>query len=183
MSTEKRRHERLAFQGTIFIELLARGMGGNDGEVLVCKTINISHGGLRVGVKRELTVGAILQIGVDLSSAQDTLYLAGEVIWCRKDAIARNDRKQLFLAALPVVVALDAWRVLVGVGGKEAQKPANGFESLGFVLDHVVYGATPLVDLRAAEFLLGHALPGGALHDGRARDEQLGRVSRHDREV
>ena len=28
MSTEKRRHERLAFQGTIFIELLARGMGG-----------------------------------------------------------------------------------------------------------------------------------------------------------
>lgn len=83
MEFDKRRHERLSFQGTIFIELVAAGMGSDDGEVIMCKTIDISRSGLRVHVNRELVVGAILQIGVELVDAVDTLYLAGEVKWCR----------------------------------------------------------------------------------------------------
>jgi Tfp pilus assembly protein PilZ len=126
MSTEKRRHERLAFQGTIFIELLARGMGGHEGEVLVCKTIDISHAGLRVEVKRRLTVGAILQIGVDLSSAQDTLYLAGEVIWCQKDETLADN----WLVGFELMNAndsdIEAWRrALTEMGSTESSSSNN----------------------------------------------------------
>jgi len=82
MTVEKRRHQRLDFAGTIFIELVAPGMGSHDGEVVKCATIDISRSGLRVRLDRELTVGAILQVGVDLDDKEDTLYLAGEVKWC-----------------------------------------------------------------------------------------------------
>jgi Tfp pilus assembly protein PilZ len=125
MSTEKRRHQRLAFQGTIFIELLARGMSGNDGEVLVCKTIDISHSGLRVALKRELTVGAILQIGVDLSSSEETLYLAGEVIWCHKDETQADD----WLVGFELMNANDsdiaAWRQALADLGSTAHTPSS----------------------------------------------------------
>jgi Tfp pilus assembly protein PilZ len=50
--------------------------------------VNVSRGGLQVTLAEELTVGSILQIGVDLPGAATTLYLAGEVRWClpSKDA-------------------------------------------------------------------------------------------------
>jgi hypothetical protein len=110
MSIEKRRHERLSFQGTIFIELISPGMSGHDGEVVICKTIDISQSGLRVGVDRELTVGAILQIGVDLLDAEDTLYLAGEVRWCGPD----DDAEDRWLVGFELMNAndsdIEAWR-------------------------------------------------------------------------
>ncbi len=85
MAEEKRRHQRLSFEGTIFIELASPGLGrDHQGEVVICKTIDISRYGLKVGVNRKLTVGAILQVGVELSGEDSTLYLAGEVKWCEQ---------------------------------------------------------------------------------------------------
>jgi hypothetical protein len=84
MSQEKRLHLRLPLESTLFIELLAPRAGSSEsGEIAMCKTLDISRGGLWVELERELTVGAILQIGVQLPGACDTLYLAGEVRWCR----------------------------------------------------------------------------------------------------
>jgi len=72
--------------GTIFIELLSSGIEENQpSEVALCKTIDISPTGLLVWVNRELTVGAILQIGVEPSSGDNTLYLTGEVRRCQRD--------------------------------------------------------------------------------------------------
>ena len=85
MSQDVRKHERLSFQGRIFIELLAPGMNAIEGEVVSCKAIDISRSGFRVSLNRELTVGAILQIGAEVPQREDTLYLAGEVKWCRQD--------------------------------------------------------------------------------------------------
>ena len=34
MPPDNRRHERLTFQGTIFIEKVARGLGSHEGEVV-----------------------------------------------------------------------------------------------------------------------------------------------------
>jgi hypothetical protein len=71
---------------TIFIELVSSGIEENQpSEVVLCKTIDISRTGLLVWVNRELTVGAILQIGVELSSGGSTLYLTGEVRRCQHD--------------------------------------------------------------------------------------------------
>ena len=74
MTSESRRHNRLSFEGTIFIELMSSGMDDNQpSEVVLCKTIDISRNGILVWVNRELPVGAILQIGVELSHEHHTL--------------------------------------------------------------------------------------------------------------
>ena len=84
MSEEKRRHLRLPIESRVFIELVSPDLEGEDpGEIAECRTLDVSRGGLRVSLDRELVVGAILQIGVELPDADETLYLAGEVRWCR----------------------------------------------------------------------------------------------------
>lgn len=86
MPEEKRQHLRLPVQSTVFIELVSRQVGTDEsGKVAQCKTLDVSRGGLRVSLEYELVVGAILQIGVELPDSDDTLYLAGEVRWCRQD--------------------------------------------------------------------------------------------------
>ena len=71
-------------RSTIFIELVSPDPDDPDsGEIASCQTLDVSRGGLQVALERELTVGAILQIGVDLPDRKETLYLAGEVRWCR----------------------------------------------------------------------------------------------------
>ena len=85
MTEDKRKHERIPSSETIFIELVSSSVDGHGGEVIRCKTSNISSNGLRAQVTKELIIGAILQVGIDLREAQDTLYLAAEVIWCKPD--------------------------------------------------------------------------------------------------
>lgn len=83
MPEEQRRHLRLPVENRVFIELVSPGVGNaTAGKVAVCKTLDVSRGGLRVSLEHELVVGAILQIGVELPQMDDTLYLAGEVRWC-----------------------------------------------------------------------------------------------------
>ena len=83
MQEQRRRHLRLPLESTTFIELLSSRLGAaGSGRMITCKTMNVSRGGLQVILAEELTVGAILQIGVELPGAEDTLYLAGEVRWC-----------------------------------------------------------------------------------------------------
>ncbi len=114
MREEKRKHQRLSFEGTIFLELVAPGMAeDHSGEVVLCKTIDISRSGVRVGVDRELTVGAILQIGVELSQEENTLYLAGEVKWCRQS----GDEATVWLVGFELLNAsnsdIETWRALL----------------------------------------------------------------------
>ncbi len=86
MAEEQRQHLRLPVESTVFIELVSPGVGSADsGKVAICKTLDVSRGGLRVSLEHELVVGAILLIGVDLPDAPDTLCLAGEVRWCLQD--------------------------------------------------------------------------------------------------
>lgn len=83
MEGEQRKYVRLNLESTVFIELMAAAVAGEeDAQVARCKTLDISRGGLRVQLNHSLTIGAIHQIGVELSRDERTLYLAGEVKWC-----------------------------------------------------------------------------------------------------
>jgi hypothetical protein len=84
MSSDKRKHQRLSQEETIFVELASAGLGKDDSRIALCKSVNISHNGLRVRIDHDLIVGAILQFGVELTPAEDTLYLAAQVIWCER---------------------------------------------------------------------------------------------------
>lgn len=82
--SENRKHLRLPVASTTFVELESPALKENSpGTVIKCKTLNVSRGGLLVILDREVPVGSILQIGVDLSEDDEqTLYLAAEVRWC-----------------------------------------------------------------------------------------------------
>ena len=83
MSDQKRKYLRLPLETRTFIELVSPTADDSDPGVLVtCETLNVSRDGLQVLLAREVTVGAILQIGVDLPDSRETLYLAGEIRWC-----------------------------------------------------------------------------------------------------
>ncbi len=83
MTDQKRTHLRLPIESTTRIELLTSRPGQDkSARMIECKSLNVSRGGLQVILEEELTVGAILQIGVELPGAKDTLHLAAEVRWC-----------------------------------------------------------------------------------------------------
>lgn len=82
---ENRKHLRLPVTSTTFVELESPALQENcRGTVIKCETLNVSRGGLLVVLDREVPVGAILQIGVDLANEEKTLHLAAEVRWCTR---------------------------------------------------------------------------------------------------
>lgn len=85
--SDKRKHLRLPVESRTFIELVAPHVGETgSGKLVACSTLDISRGGLQVTLPEEVTVGAILQIGIELPGEEHPLYLAGEVRWCQRNS-------------------------------------------------------------------------------------------------
>lgn len=83
---EQRKHLRLPVESRTFIELVSPNLGETEsGKLVACHTLNISRGGLQVALPEPVTVGAILQIGIELPGEESPLYLAGEVRWCLRN--------------------------------------------------------------------------------------------------
>ncbi len=86
MAQIPRKHLRLPIKVRVFIEVMsACATGAQSAEIEICKTQDVSLSGMRVGLKNEAIVDAILHIGVDAINAEgasDTFYLAAEVRWC-----------------------------------------------------------------------------------------------------
>lgn len=116
--SDKRKHLRLPIDSTTFIELESPGIGDTSkGIVVACKTLNVSRGGLLVTLDQEIPIGAILQIGVDLPEAEDTLYMAGEVRWCTPAENAELDESGWYAGFQILNSAdsdIDRWVELVG---------------------------------------------------------------------
>jgi len=91
MVDEKRKNLRLPLQSRLFIELVGSDPGDTEpAEIVSCQTLDVSRGGVQVALDRALTAGAILQLGVDMPDSERTLYLAGEVRWCRRISNIRD---------------------------------------------------------------------------------------------
>ncbi|MFN2328011.1 MAG: PilZ domain-containing protein [Chromatocurvus sp.] len=77
-----RRFCRLPLESTVFIELESPPPGSiGPGKVVRCHTLEVSRWGLRVQIDQRVTVGAILQIGVDIPGNDEPFYLVGQVRW------------------------------------------------------------------------------------------------------
>ncbi|CAA0126331.1 Uncharacterised protein [Halioglobus japonicus] len=116
MSEQRRKHLRLPVTSTTFIELISARVGQSEsGKMITCSTLNVSRGGLQVILTEKLTVGAILQIGVDLPNAPRTLYLAGEVRWC----LPNDDEKNPWIAGFHILNAEDSdintWVAMISI--------------------------------------------------------------------
>ena len=110
MPDQRRKHLRLPIESNTFIELASSRMGQNDsGRVVACKSLNASREGLQVALEDEITVGAFLQIGIDLPDAENTLYLVGEVRWC----LPSKDEQGSWMAGFQLLEAdnsdIDRW--------------------------------------------------------------------------
>ncbi len=116
MTEQRRKHLRLPIASTTFIELLSPRLGqSKSGTMITCRTVDVSRGGLQVILSEEITVGAILHIGIDLPNAPDTLYLAGEVRWC----LPSNDAQQPWMAGFQILNAddsdIDTWVAMIAI--------------------------------------------------------------------
>lgn len=105
MTKEQRQHQRSSFDGKIFIERLSSDAEGRStADVIVCKTVDISRDGIRAGIDRELPMGAILQVGIELAGEDYTLYLVGEVRW----SIPSADDDEFWLVGFKLLDAHDS---------------------------------------------------------------------------
>ena len=114
MPDQRRKHLRLPIESNTFIELVSPRVGLNDpGRVIACKSLNASREGLQVALEEEITVGAFLQIGIDLPDADNTLYLVGEVRWC----LPNKDEQDSWMAGFRLLKAdnsdIDRWVALI----------------------------------------------------------------------
>lgn len=114
MSENHREHIRLNLDCTVFVEVNAGpALDGNPGEVALCKSLDVSYGGLKVSLARELKVGSILPVAVELPAVATTFHLVGEVKWCRPD----SDQASGWAAGIQLLNSddsdIDGWRDLL----------------------------------------------------------------------
>jgi hypothetical protein len=77
---------RLPMETRVFIELESPPPGSTGpGKIARCETLEVSRGGLRVRLGESLTVGAILQIGIELPGKDEPFYLVGQARWRKQD--------------------------------------------------------------------------------------------------
>ncbi|MFT7285932.1 MAG: hypothetical protein ACI87W_000035 [Halieaceae bacterium] len=87
MSGKSKRHFlRLPVESRVFIEIESPPPGSlGPGKVARCETLEVSQGGLRVRLGQSVTVGAILQVGVELPGKDEPFYLVSQVRWRMQD--------------------------------------------------------------------------------------------------
>ncbi len=107
MPEDMRQQIRYPVISTVFLELATPEFGSNKPATIArCKSVDVSRDGLRVNLEEELVVNAILQLAVELPATAGTLYLVGEVRWCRP--IPGTDRKPGWSAGLNLLNADDS---------------------------------------------------------------------------
>ena len=83
---DRRRFFRLPVESRVFIEIESAPPGSlGPGKIARCETLDVSNSGLRVRLDEAVTVGAILQIGVELPGKDEPFYLVGQVRWRMRD--------------------------------------------------------------------------------------------------
>ncbi|MFK7828215.1 MAG: PilZ domain-containing protein [Congregibacter sp.] len=88
MVRENRRFFRLPVETRVFVEIESPAPGSlGPGRVSRCETLEVSRGGLRARINEAVSVGAILQIGVELPGKDEPFYLVGQVRWRMQDEI------------------------------------------------------------------------------------------------
>ena len=112
-----RKHLRLPVESRVFVELdAAVGDVEAEGNVIICRTLDVSTRGLQVALEHELAEQAYLQIGVEPprgDSNADTFFLIAQVRWCRPG----EDDDQPWVAGLALMQAqgsdIDRWIQLI----------------------------------------------------------------------
>lgn len=120
-NTSKRRFFRLPVESRVFIEIEAPSPGSaGPGRVAHCETLEVSLGGIQARISDAVSVGAILQIGVELPGKDEPFYLVAQVRWCRED----GDKSETWTAGFEILNALgsdiEQWEAALQVMDEQA---------------------------------------------------------------
>ena len=123
----KRRFFRLPVESRVFIEIEAPPPGSpGPGKVAHCETLEVSLGGIQARISDAVSVGAILQIGVELPGKDAPFYLVAQVRWCMqgKDRQKHKDKPEIWLAGFEILNALgsdiEQWEAALQVMDEQA---------------------------------------------------------------
>ena len=124
-NTSKRRFFRLPVESRVFIEIEAPSPGSSGpGKVAHCETLEVSLGGLQARIRDAVSVGAILQIGVELPGKDEPVYLVAQVRWCRQDENKDQDNTAPWTAGFEILNALgsdiEQWEAALQVMDEQA---------------------------------------------------------------
>lgn len=124
-NTSKRRFFRLPVESRVFIEIEAPSPGSSGpGKVAHCETLEVSLGGLQARIRDAVSVGAILQIGVELPGKNEPFYLVAQVRWCRQDENKDQDNTAPWTAGFEILNALgsdiEQWEAALQVMDEQA---------------------------------------------------------------
>jgi len=112
MQESDRNYIRIKMDTRIFVEVIA-ATDTSEGLLLQCEVVDVSYGGFSVNIERDLTIGAILSVCIELPSVEEPFYMAAEVQWCRPN----EDGKTGWLAGFKLIKSRDTdiecWRQLL----------------------------------------------------------------------
>ena len=91
MMKDRRRHVRQRRDERVVLEFVSSTHDRLPaGTVVRCSTKDVSPQGVRIQLDRQLPEGFLLKLCVEIPDHRATLFLAGEVKWCRAVAEAKR---------------------------------------------------------------------------------------------
>ena len=85
MFIQPRKHRRIPFEDSTIVKMMETTNAAEmeDGESILCSTVDLSAGGVRLRVSRELPLGSRMEVWVKSKEQEGTLRIVGNVVWCR----------------------------------------------------------------------------------------------------
>ena len=122
---DRRKHPRYPYNDTVFVKLCSvSGMDDLEGQGLLCKSSDVSEGGISFRVDREIPLETDIELRIELKSPPTTFIHQGRVRWVREvDPINGFQVGVEFTSTAPQV--LEIWRTLVEQMKAEAAKLGN----------------------------------------------------------
>ncbi len=110
---DRRKHPRYPYNESIFVKLCTVvGMEDLEGQGLVCKTSDISEGGISFKIDQEIPIETVIEMRIEMKSPPTTFIHQGKVRWVREvDPIHGFQIGVEFTSTAPQV--LEIWRKLV----------------------------------------------------------------------
>jgi len=78
--SDDRRSPRFDIDATIFVEAGERVSPADTGEIVICKSMDLSESGVKVVLDQQMKTGRIVRLCLDLKDFEP-IYVMGKVVW------------------------------------------------------------------------------------------------------
>ncbi|HKT31419.1 MAG TPA: PilZ domain-containing protein [Gammaproteobacteria bacterium] len=80
---ERRKYPRLRREERVVIRRVDPQSDNPAGDVLYCKTVDISPAGMQARAKQQLHPGEMVEVVVSIEGYRDSFHMHGQARWCR----------------------------------------------------------------------------------------------------